>query len=250
MLKRFFNSPAGTTLIGKLIGIYVFIAEWTTLWKDIGREVVKAQQAAGGPVIVCFWHNRLLLSRRLWPHGKQKFGILISQSRDGDAIAEAARTIGLGAIRGSSTKAGSSKSKGVMAAFREMLTDLHNGQAVGITPDGPRGPRMRAQMGAIQLSKRTGAPIICVSWSQPKRKVAVKSWDHHVVPALFQRGVMIWAGPIRVAKDCDEAALEAKRLEVETLLNKLSDDADRMAGVAPIVPAAVSDAPAPEPAET
>ncbi|MET0182492.1 MAG: lysophospholipid acyltransferase family protein [Caulobacterales bacterium] len=248
MLKRFLNSPAGSTLIGKLIGIYVFLAEITTRWTDSGRDVVIAQQKAGGPVIVCFWHNRLLLSRRLWPHRRQKFGILISQSRDGDAIAEAARTIGLGAIRGSSAKAG--KSKGVMAAFREMLSDLHEGKAVGITPDGPRGPRMRAQMGAIQLAKRTGAPIICVSWSQPKRKVMPRSWDHHVVPALFQRGVMMWDGPIHVAKSSSEEELEAKRLEVEVLLNRLSDEADRRAGVTPIIPATLSDAPAPEPAET
>ena len=42
--------------------------------------------------------------------------------------------------------------------------DLHrhlreNG-VMALAPDGPRGPRMRAQMGPVQLAKHAGAPLM------------------------------------------------------------------------------------------
>lgn len=242
MLKRFLNSPAGLKLQGRLIGWYVRFCGATTRWTYVGREVLEGAWAAGGPVIVCFWHNRLLLVRRGWEpwRANQRLRILISNSRDGEVISEASRTVGYEPIRGSSAKAG--KSKGVLAAFREMLAHLAKGQAVGVTPDGPRGPRGRVQMGAIQLAARTGAPIVCFAWSKKGRAV-LRSWDRHIVPYPFGRGVFIWAGPLRVAKGADEAALEAARRELEDLLNRISDEADRMAGVETIPPAD------PEPAE-
>lgn len=248
MLKSFLKSDAGLRLQGRIIGWYVRLSGATTRWTEIDKRVIEDAWAKGGPVILAFWHNRLLLVRRGWPpwQAKQKLRILISNSRDGDVIAQACRTVGFEPVRGSSAKAG--KSKGVMAAFREMLAHLNKGEAVGVTPDGPRGPRLTAQMGAIQLAKRTGAPIVAFAWSQPGRRVAVKSWDHHVIPAPFQRGVFIWGGPIHVAKDADDAALESARLELEALLNRITDDADVRAGVPPI-PRAPQNAPLPEPVD-
>jgi lysophospholipid acyltransferase (LPLAT)-like uncharacterized protein len=235
MLKDFFRSPAGIKLLGRLLGWYGRFCGATTLWTFIGRDILHETGAAGGPVILCFWHNRMLLVRRGWEpwRKKQTLRILASNSRDGDIISEAIDTVGLQAVRGSSEKAG--KSKGAIAAFREMLAHLHKGGAIGITPDGPGGPRMRAQMGAIQLAARTGAPIICYAWSKRGRFVA-NSWDKHIVPYPFGTGVFIWAGPLHVARNADDAALEAARLELETLLNTISDDADRRAGVALIEP--------------
>jgi lysophospholipid acyltransferase (LPLAT)-like uncharacterized protein len=237
MLKSFLNSAPGRALQGWLIGWYVRLCGATTRWTEVNRAVIEAAWAAGGPVIVCFWHNRLLLVRRGWPPwaARQKLRILISQSRDGDVIAQACRTVGFEPVRGSSAKA--RKNKGVLAAFREMLGHLAKGGAIGVTPDGPRGPRMRAQMGAIDLARRSGAPIVGFAWSQPGRRVATKSWDHHVVPALFQRGAFVWGGPLAVPKQADEATLEAARLALETLLTDLANEADRLAGV-PAIPAA------------
>ncbi len=251
MLKRFLSSPAGLSLQGRLIGWYVLLAGFTTRWTEINRAVVETAQREGGPVIVCFWHNRLLLVRNGWPRAgarRQKLAILISNSRDGEVVSQTCRTVGFRPIRGSSAKQG--KSKGVVAAWREALAHIAQGGAVGFTPDGPRGPRMRVQMGAVQLAKRTGAPIVCFAWSQDKRRVVRKSWDRHVVPTPFSKGVMIWGGPLRVAKNADDSETERARLALEAMLNDLSAQADRAVGVAPIEPEAPADASAPEPAET
>jgi len=249
MLKSYLKSDAGLRLQGRLIAWYARLCGASTRWTEIDRRVIEDVWAKGGPVIVAFWHNRLLLVRRGWPPwlAPQKLHVLTSNSRDGDVIAQACRTVGFEPVRGSSAKAG--KSKGAMAAFREMLAHLNKGQAVGVTPDGPRGPRLIAQAGAIQLAKRTGAPIVVFAWSQARRWVAHKSWDHHVIPAPFGRGVFIWGGPIYVSRDADDAALETARLNLETLLNRITDDADARAGVPPIPPAPPS-SPLSEPAET
>ncbi len=239
MLKRFLNSPQGLALQGRLIGWYVRLCGATTRWRYVGRDVVEAAWAHGGPVIVCFWHNRLLLVRRGWEpwRAAQKLKILISQSRDGDVISAACTTVGFAPIRGSSAKGG--KSKGVLGAFREMLAHLHAQGAVGVTPDGPRGPRMRAQMGAVQLAARTGAPIVAFAWSQKNRR-AIESWDKHLIPHPFGTGVFIWGGPISVPRDADDGLLESKRAELEALLNRLSDEADDRVGAPRIAPEAAA----------
>jgi lysophospholipid acyltransferase (LPLAT)-like uncharacterized protein len=40
----------------------------------------------------------------------------------------------------------------------------------------------------------------------------------------------MWGAPISVPADANPAQLEAKRVEVETALNKLGDEADRAVG--------------------
>jgi hypothetical protein len=43
----------------------------------------------------------------------------------------------------------------------------------------------------------------------------------------FSRACFAWGEPIRVPSDASRAQLEAKRVDVETALNKLGDEADR-----------------------
>ena len=47
------------------------------------------------------------------------------------------------------------------------------------------------------------------------------------MPLPFSRACFLWGEPISVPADADRAQLEAKRVEVETALNKLGDEADR-----------------------
>ena len=47
-----------------------------------------------------------------------------------------------------------------------------------------------------------------------------------MLPYPWSRGLYLWGPPIWVPRDTDEQALEAKRLELETVLNRLTDQAD------------------------
>ena len=47
-----------------------------------------------------------------------------------------------------------------------------------------------------------------------------------MVPYPWSRGLFLWGAPLWVPPESDAAELEAKRLELETLLNRLTAQAD------------------------
>lgn len=232
--------------IGRLVGAYMLLCGWTTRWERVNRELAETVWADGKPVIVCYWHGRIMQAHVGWrqSEGAPRTLMLISQSKEGEAISQACRMVGLDVIRGSTDKA--HKRKGGAEALRGMIRHIRGGGSVAITPDGPKGPRMRAQAGVIQLARLTGAPMICLGWSARPRK-AFNSWDRFLLPAPFGRGAFVWGGLVRVARDADDAAMEAARLALEVELTRVTQEADRRAGVTPIEPAAIETL-APEPA--
>ncbi|MGE3143056.1 MAG: lysophospholipid acyltransferase family protein [Hyphomonadaceae bacterium] len=237
MLKRLLNSPLAQTLVGRILGFYMHVCGWTTRWTLVNRAAPEALWKAGGPVVICFWHGRIVLSHRGWAtpdKGAQPARVLISHSREGGIVTAATRTVGHDVIRGSSAKG--DKRKGAVEAMRQMLRHMGEGGAIAMAPDGPRGPRMRAQMGPIQLARRMNAPIIPFGWSSSACKV-FNSWDRFVLPYPFGKGVMIWGEPIRVAPDADEAGMERARAALEAELNRVTLEADRQAGAVHVEPA-------------
>ena len=52
------------------------------------------------------------------------------------------------------------------------------------------------------------------------------SWDRFVVPYPLGRGLFLWGKPILVSPDAMETDLEAKRLELEEALNRITAEAD------------------------
>ena len=59
------------------------------------------------------------------------------------------------------------------------------------------------------------------------KKKLFRSWDRFEVPLPFSRACFLWGEPISVPADADRAQCEAKRVDVETALNQLGDEADR-----------------------
>ena len=108
-----------------------------------------------------------------------------------------------------------------------MVNHLNAGGCGAVTPDGPRGPRMRAGFGAIRMARDTGVPILPFTWSAHRKTVLHKAWDHHCLPHFFTRGIIIWGEPIHVAKGASQADLEAARLNLENQLNALTLEADQ-----------------------
>jgi lysophospholipid acyltransferase (LPLAT)-like uncharacterized protein len=164
-----------------------------------------------------------------------KLRMLISHHRDGAIIADTIGHFGLGTVRGSASKSGSEKNKGGAAALRAMVKAVRAGDGVGITPDGPSGPYMRASDGVAVLAKLTGIPIIPATYSVSRRKI-MKSWDRFCFAKPFGRGVIVWGEPILVDRKAPPEELEQKRIEIEESLNSLTREADLLVGVDPIEP--------------
>jgi len=124
-------------------------------------------------------------------------------------------------------------------AVREMVAAIQSGASVGISPDGPRGPRMRAHTGMTMVAKLTGARIVPMSFSSARGRV-LHSWDRFLIGYPFARGVFICGEPVTVPADADEAALEAARATLEARLNEVTAEADRLCGRVLVEPAPVA----------
>ena len=231
-------------LIGRTIGLYMLLVGVTTRWTRVNREAVEPfWRADGGKLIGCIWHGRFSLIHKMWAFGPHipKAKMLISQSREGGIVAHTSRTVGAEVIRGSAAKRG--QQKGGIEAMRAMARHIEGGGVMAMTPDGPRGPRMRVKRGPIQLAKLAGAPLMAVAWSTSNR-IVFDSWDRFIFPLPFGRGALIWSDPIAPPPmDASEAEFEAVRLKLENEMNRIAAEADRMVGVETIEPAPLTDEP-------
>ena len=193
-------------------------------WQVIGGEIPAAFWQADKPFILAFWHGRIMMMPYCWRRDRL-INMLISQHRDGQFIARTVRHFGIDTVSGSSSKGGS-------AALRAMLKALKGGDYVGITPDGPRGPRMRASDGVAQVARLSGVPVIPCGFSAKRRRM-LGSWDRFTVALPFSRGVFVWGEPVSVGQDGD---IEAARLAIENGLTWVTQEADRRMGHAPVEP--------------
>lgn len=168
--------------------------------------------------IYAFWHETLLIPAMAYRG--QNVRVLISQHADGELIAQVCRHLGLGVVRGSTTRGGA-------GALKEMM-DLASCSHLAITPDGPRGPRRVAQHGAVYLAAETGLAIVPCgfafhhAWRAP-------SWDRFAVPMPFTPAVGVAAPPIRVPSGLGRGELEQHRIRLEQAMHEVTRIAEEMA---------------------
>jgi lysophospholipid acyltransferase (LPLAT)-like uncharacterized protein len=166
--------------------------------------------AIRSPVVVLFWHNRILALpvafRRYYPKRKGLL-VLTSASRDGAYLAEFVRCFGMGAVRGSSSRRGA-------LALLDLVRNLEAGFDLCITPDGPRGPRYKLSPGALLLAERCHVPLmpVLVEYSAFWR---FKSWDGFAVPKPFSTVTLTSLPLIEIGPSESDAAFEEKRKQVE-----------------------------------
>lgn len=179
-------------------------------------------EARGGPAIYCLWHNRLALCMETFLHQTRPrslgngLAVMVSASKDGALLAAVLEQFGVQPARGSSSRRGP-------RALLELTSWAKRGFDIGITPDGPRGPRYVVQPGVVLLAQLTGRPIIPFGY-YARRKFEVRSWDRFQIPLPFSRCEMTLSKPIHVPRDATEAQREELRREVERVLMEISRD--------------------------
>ena len=219
--------PPVRAVLCRLVAAYVRLVHATSRWETRNAEAVNALWDADSPFILASWHGRMFMMSTMWRKGVP-VGMLISRHRDGELIARTLRHLGVDAIRGSTSRGGG-------GALREVLRALKSGQCIGFTPDGPRGPLMRASDGVISAARLAGVPIVPAACAVSRRKV-LSSWDRFVIPFPFSRGICIWGEPLSVPRNADRETVEASRRSLERSLNEISAAADRYCGVDVLTP--------------
>ena len=151
LLRRFNRTRTGQALFAWELAHYLRLIHRTTRWQVDRPPGAAAVIDGADPFIACFWHGRLATMRRAWQRDPKSFHILISGHRDGTLIARAIERLGFATIWGSSRRGGT-------AALRTIRQTIDRGHCIGITPDGPRGPRMRVSEGIIARARLLTAP--------------------------------------------------------------------------------------------
>ncbi|MEW5831235.1 MAG: lysophospholipid acyltransferase family protein [Campylobacterota bacterium] len=163
------------------------------------------------PVIFAFWHGDLLLQPYLYYRFRKvpKANVLISDHFDGQIIARIMRYFRLGTIHGSTTRGGAK-------VLIQGMKSLSEGYDIGITPDGPKGPRHEMSDGAVVMAQKRNAKVI-VFQCVPSSYWQLGSWDRFTIPKPFGTLDFYASEPIDLAGMEFEAA---KALVREKLMER------------------------------
>jgi hypothetical protein len=229
-LEKAMRSPLAGRLASGAIAAYITLIQKTSTRIDIDRAHADALIASGKGFIVAFWHSRLLMGASIRGETERPVYMLISAHRDGEIIANAVKGFGIELIRGSAADPKKpQKNKSGAPAVIAMAEALECGAIVGVTPDGPRGPREVAKIGVVKLAAMTGAPILPGAYSA-SRGTRLETWDRFLLAAPFSRLAFAARPPIHVERTADAGDLEKARARLQSELKEAGRIADEAVG--------------------
>jgi len=205
------------TLLARWFGLGLLHLIGKTTWATYVNKSVfdDCRRQTGKPSIIVIWHSSLLPllywgSPARWaPKG---LCTVASQSADGDIVADIASGLGVDTVRGSSSRGGA-------RVMMQLARKLRSGADVCIAVDGPKGPAFKVKPGVILLAKMTGATIVPVV-TCAKRYWQFQSWDRMRLPLPLNRILLQASEPIHIDADADDEAVEAERLNLESVLTR------------------------------
>jgi len=129
--------------------------------------------------IFACWHGELLMLPYLYffYRKKPKAKVLISPHFDGKLISKTINFFGLDTIAGSSHK-------NPARTLIQAMKSLKDSYDIGITPDGPKGPRHEVADGIVVMAQKTNSKVILLN-IKPTKFWQLNSWDKFIIPKPF-----------------------------------------------------------------
>lgn len=210
--------PIMQWLVAGLMSVIIWFVYFTS-WRQITNKKTFLEYRKK-PAIFVFWHGRsMMLSPIVRMYGIRGYAVS-SRSKDGRLMAKLQRTFGLRSIYGSTSEGG-------ISVLRQGVRVLRDGRyIICLSPDGPSGPSLRMQDGALYFAKMSGAPIIpvCFSCSRPWFQ---KRWDRYLIAKPFSRISCIAGEPIFVDSKVGKKEFESIRKKIEDVMVKQVRDMDK-----------------------
>ena len=172
------------------------------------------------PAVFVFFHGRCAMLSPVIKSANIKSYCVASRHKDGRMMARLQRLFGLRAIYGST-------SDGAVAVLREGVRVMREKNVSMCVPvDGPSGPSLHLQDGALYFARMTGAPIVpcCFSCSRP---IYMDRWDKFMIPKLFGTISCRIGEPIYIDSSLRGEAFENKRKEIEEIMVKQLSEMDQ-----------------------
>lgn len=213
--KRSLLRWLGIHLLGGLL-LPLLFRTWRIDYDD--RHGLLPAVRDGSRFLFVFWHNRQLFFLPAFREVVGSVRVLVSQHADGEVLVRILHRFGVGAVRGSSTRGGA-------AALRALVRAARQGP-LGITPDGPLGPRYELKPGAILAASLSGLPIVLLAASAD-RAWQFGSWDRFLLPKPWARVRLRSDAPVEVPGKLTAEEIEELRGRFERRLKELTVELDR-----------------------
>lgn len=187
-----------------LIYIILYIIYFTCKKRyHFNKEKVKET-----PSIFVFWHGELLMLTLGYKAYRKSNNIdtMVSRHHDGEIASRLVHMLGGGTIRGSSSKGG-------IQALKMAFKSLNSGRDIGITPDGPKGPRHSVADGAVVIAQKKNVPLITMN-VKSSNAWRMKSWDKFAIPKPFSTLDFYYSDPFYLT---DLSLEDAKKMLKERL---------------------------------
>ncbi|MDR0726957.1 MAG: lysophospholipid acyltransferase family protein [Rickettsiales bacterium] len=192
-----------------------------TCWRKIegkGKDLLR--NCRKQPVIFVFWHGRsMMLSPLVSMYGLRGYAIA-SRHKDGRMMAKLQRLFGLRAIYGSTSEGG-------ISVLRQGVRVLRGKKrrVICMSPDGPSGPSLRVQDGAMYFAKMSGVPIIPVCFSSSGAWFQ-KRWDRYLVALPFSKITCKLGEPVYIDSKISKKDFEIERKKLEDIMVRQLRDLD------------------------
>lgn len=211
-----------------------FLIEWLGTWlverlyrslrlNIAGDERLGELRREHPALIFCGWHA--VMVGPIYHHRFNNGYTIVSEHRDGELIARVLGRLGYRMVRGSTTR-------GARKALVQLIRVVRAGHDVGITPDGPLGPRYVAQPGVVFVAQKTGCPIVPIGYATD-RYWEFSSWDRFRLPKPFARAHLHYGEAIHVPPRLTEPDVERWRQRVQDGLRRAMAQAEAAAGLPP-----------------
>lgn len=234
LLRKITYSWAFQKLICFLISSYMRFVYYTSKKTFINHEKLFEAAQNRKPLLLVFWHNRLMMIPFITQKPKRlfkdyNFMTLASRHGDGKFVGKVMENFGLISILGSS-KDGRKSSRGIdLGSFRKIFDGLKKGYSLGITPDGPRGPNQKINGEIINIARISGAKILPLSYSTSRYK-KLNTWDKFYIPLPFSKLCFYFdEEEIIVPKNYDEKAMAELKIIVEERINFCQEKSQEIA---------------------
>jgi len=181
--------------IGGLLG-WLYKTWCATLRYQVeGFDEVRGRLDVGQRIVYVLWHDELFAISYFGYAAKLHLVTVVSQSKDGEFLAQILRRLGLATARGSSRRGGLA----ALRAARRIMQE--EGRHAVLTIDGPKGPRHKAKEGAVYLAAKAGAMIVPIRCTLSAKHVFARAWDRFQLPMPFARARLVFGPAYELGPD-------------------------------------------------
>ena len=213
--KKLFKFSIIQKILAYVGYLYILFVGTTSKIEVKNERYSKKMLDENKPFILAFWHGQLMMIGYVWK-SRSVLNMLASSHSDGRFGAYIASHFNLKNI--------SIEAKNKSPSLRQIFKILNEGHYLGVTPDGPRGPKHKVSEGIIKIAINSQVPIIPLGFAS-NNNFKLKSWDSFLITYPFSKCKFVWGDPIMIPSSTKDTEIEKYKLYLEEKINYCINDA-------------------------